>query len=95
MTTWTNTAISETTHNTHGALVETTYEITGVSGDTGGTLTATGYKKITNCHVTANVAAGMVAALQHRISSNTVILTYTNPNADHTVRITVIGKKGL
>jgi len=95
MTTWNNTDISETTHNTHGALVETTYEIVGVSGDTGGTLTAIGYKKIVNCFVTANKSDGMVAALQHRISTNTVVVTYTNPAAGHTVYITVIGKKGL
>jgi len=95
MTTWTNTAITRTTPNTHGALAEVTYEIAGISGDTGGTLTATGFKYITNVVVTANVAAGMAAALQRRISGNTVVLTYTNPTAAHTIRITVFGEKGL
>lgn len=89
MTTWDNTDATFV-ENTHGKYKERTYKVTGVSGDTGGTITVNGATKIINAFVSAYQAADMVAALQWRISSNTVVLTYTNPTAGHTVDITVI-----
>jgi len=91
MTTWDNTDISATYRNTHGKYNEITFEITGVSGDTGGTLTVNAFSKIVNAFVTASQAAAVVADLTHYIASNTVVVTYTNPSAGHTVKITVIG----
>jgi len=69
-----------------------TYEITGISGDTGGTLTVP-FKKIYNWVVNANQAAAMVAAIQSRTTGKTIVVTYTNPAAGHTVYVTVWGIK--
>lgn len=91
MTTWDNTDISKTTRNTHGKIKERIYELTGVSGDTGGTLTVTGFSKINNCAVTACTSSAVCAALTWRISTNTVVVAYTDPTAGHTVFISVWG----
>jgi len=93
MTTWTNTAISKKYRNFPGKYMEITYQITGVSGDTGGTLTASEFKSILNTSVTACTASAACAALTWRISTNTVVVTYTDPTAAHTVYITVQGLK--
>jgi hypothetical protein len=93
MTTWDNTDISKKYRNYPGKFMEITYEITGVSGDTGGTLTCSEFKKILNAIVTASTSSAAVAALTKAIVSNTVIVTYTNPAASHTVKITVFGLK--
>ena len=94
MTTWNNTDITRKTIDYPGKFMTVHYEIAGISGDTGGTLTCSQFKKIYNVSVTANQAAAMVAALQWRIAANTVVLTYTNPAAAHTVYISVKGVKG-
>ena len=93
MTTWTNTAISKKYRNFPGKFMEITYVIDGVSGDTGGTLTASEFKSIINTSVTACTASAACAALTWRISTNTVVVTYTDPIAAHTVYITVFGLK--
>jgi hypothetical protein len=76
-----------------GKTVQKTYSVTGVAGDTGGTLTCTGLKIVDNCDVTSSSAAATYNAYA-RISGNTVIVTYVDPNAAHTTRITVWGVKG-
>lgn len=93
MTTWDNGDISKKYRNFPGKFMEITYQITGVSGDTGGTLTASEFKSIINTHVTACTSSGACAALTWRISTNTVVVTYTDPTASHTVYITVFGLK--
>jgi len=68
-----------------------TYELAGVNGDTGGTLT-TPLKKIYGWTVNGHTAVGaMLAALQSRVSGRTIVVTYTDPLGDHTVRITAWG----
>lgn len=91
MTTWTNSAISKIDHNIVGAWREISYKIAGVSGDIGGTLT-TPFKRIVNCFVTACTASAVCASLTWRISTNTVVVAYTNPTAAHTVYVTVQGR---
>lgn len=88
VTTWTNAKISR--KEVHSDRQMITYYIDGISGDVGGTLT-TKMTHIENAFVSAFQAAGMVAALQWRISANTVVVTYTDPTATHEVRITVMG----
>ena len=91
MTTWNNSAITKRLPNTRGRLKETIYTIAGVAGDTGGTLT-TKFAHIEAIEVQVQVAAaGYVAGLLYHISGYTVVVAYTNPAADHTTRITVIG----
>lgn len=93
MTTWTNTAITKKYRNYPGKFMEITYQITGVSGDTGGTLTAVEFKTIINANVTASTASAAVDGLTKAIVGNTVIVVNTNPLAVHTVLITVFGLK--
>jgi len=93
MGTWTNTVATLTEREFWGKAAMLTYEIAGLNTNTGGTLT-TPLKKIYNCRVNANTAAGMVgglATLQARIEGRTVVVSYTDPGDSHTVRITVWG----
>ena len=92
MTTWTNGVATITHREFWGKAAVITYEIAGINGDTGGTLTLP-FKKIYNWVCNANVAAGMVAALLSRTAAKTIVVTYTNPAAAHTVYITVWGMK--
>jgi len=100
LTTWTNAKINAVYPNAIGKYWEITYVITGVTGDTGGTLTPKGIKKIHNVIVTAYKSDGSAAAaaLTWRLNSGTlpttVTVAYTNPAAAHTVRITVQGLRG-
>lgn len=95
MTTWTANKKHETsTSFIGGDVVQKTYKLTtGVAGDTGGTLTCTGLKSLYDCHANAQVAASGVATYA-RISGKTVIVSYANPAADHSVYITVWGIRG-
>jgi len=92
MTTWDNTDITTIDRNTHGKLKERIYTIAGISGDTGGTLTVTGFSNIKFADVHAYQATTQAPAdVDFYISSNTIVVTYTDPTAAHTVIIQVIG----
>ena len=93
MTTWTNTAISKTKTAYLGTLVLKVYKISGVSGDTGGTLTTSGIKDIYYAGVVGRHSAAL-GSTTIRTTANTVVVTYTDPTATHTVEILVIGQKG-
>lgn len=94
MTTWTgNKANERRTSYIGGNIVQKTYSITGIAGDTGGTLTCTGLKILKNAVVNVYAAAAGVAATW-RISGKTVVVAYANPAAGHTIRITVWGIRG-
>lgn len=94
MTTWTgNKANERRTNYIGGRTVQKTYSISGVSGDTGGTLTCTGLKTLDFAAATAYTAAAGIDT-QWRISGNTVVVEYLDPTDDHTIRITVWGLKG-
>ena len=88
MTTWDNGDITKKSPNTRGKFWEITYEITGISGDTGGTITVADLKKLKNAHVSASVN---LAAVSTKLSGNQVIVTYTDPTAGHVVYLTVFG----
>jgi len=92
MTTWDNGDATITHREFWGKAAVITYQITGVAGDTGGTLTLP-FKKIYNWVCNANQAAAMVAAIESRTAAKTIVVTYTNPVADHTVYITAWGMK--
>ena len=92
MTTWTANKANETSTIHLGNVVQKTYSVTGVAGNTGGTLTCTGMKILDSCFATSSSAAATYKAYS-RISTNTVIVTYVDPNAAHTTRITVWGVK--
>lgn len=95
MTTWTANKANETsTSYIGGGVVQKTYLKTGgVAGDTGGTLTCTGLKILTDCTANQQVAAAG-AATYARISGKTVIVSYVDPNAAHSIYITVWGIRG-
>lgn len=94
MTTWTADKSNEIDTQYQGNVVQKTYRVsTGVAGDTGGTLTCTGMKILDDCTAKCQLAAEGIATYA-RISTNTVIVSYINPAADHTVNITVWGIKG-
>ena len=93
MTTWTgNNANLRRTSYIGGGIIQKTYRMTGVSGDTGGTLTCKGLKLLKNYVLTVYVAAAGKAAAG-RISGNTVVVEYVDPTANHTVNVTVWGLK--
>jgi len=93
MTTWTgNNANCRRTNYIGGNIVQKTYSITGVNGDTGGTLTCQGLKLLKNYVITVYKAAAGVEATG-RLSGNTVTVAYGNPGAGHTVKVTVWGLK--
>ena len=97
MTTWNNSDISSAKKRNLSRSHAVIYTIAGVSGDTGGTLTATGFKSIDNVKVNVWVAtgpAGYNTNLTWYISGKTVVVAYDNPVDDHTVKIQVWGMKG-
>jgi hypothetical protein len=98
MTKFSNAGITRKQTVTHGKLVEQNIEIAGVAGNDGGTITINGIRKIRNWVVKAYVAAGMVAVQASRIvdttQPNTLVVTYTDPAADHKVKVTVWGVRG-
>ena len=76
--------------------LSSTYSITGVSGDTGGTLTVSHMSLIDNADVSVSVdtgPAGYDTGLLWYISGKTVVVAYTNPADGHTVRVKVWGKR--
>ena len=89
MTTWNNSDITGVDHDKAFRNRLHTFTIAGISGDTGGTLTLTFTPK--NVFVSAYTADAVAAGLTWRISGNTVVVAYTDPNANHTVKITVLG----
>lgn len=93
MTVWTANKANETSTEYIGKTVQKTYSITGVAGNTGGTLTCTGLKILDDCLVTSSSAAATFNAYA-RVSGNTVIVSHADPNAAHTTRVTVWGVKG-
>lgn len=93
MTTWTANKANETLTEYIGKTVQKTYSVTGVAGNTGGTLTCTGLKIIDDCTATSS-SAGATYNAYSRISGKTVVVSYVDPNAAHTTRITVWGVKG-
>jgi len=94
MTTWTANKANETsTSYISGGIVQKTYSVTGVAGNTGGTLTCTGLKILNDCTVSSSSAAATYVAYA-RISGKTVVVSYVDPNADHTTRVTVWGIRG-
>jgi hypothetical protein len=93
MTTWTAGKSNETSTDYIGKTVQKSYSITGVAGNTGGTLTCTGLKIIDDAAVTSSSAAATYTSYA-RISGQTVVVTYVDPNAAHTTRVTVWGVKG-
>lgn len=93
MTTWTGNKANERRTDYLGKTVQKTYSITGVAGDTGGTLTCTGLKKLYNYVLKTYTAAAGIDATG-RLSGNTIVVSYVNPAAGHTTRITVWGLKG-
>ena len=93
MTTWTGNKANERRTDFLGRTVQKTYSIAGVSGDTGGTLTCTGLKILDMAIANVYTAAAGVDA-EAILSSNTVVVAYADPTADHTVRVTVWGLKG-
>jgi hypothetical protein len=93
MTTWTGNKSNEVATDYLSGTVQKTYSITGIAGDTGGTLTCRGLKILKNAVVSVYAAATGVAET-HYISGRTVVVAYVNPAAGHTVRVTVWGKKG-
>ena len=92
MTTWTGNKANERRTDYLGKVIQKTYSITGVSGDTGGTLTCTGLKILYNYVLSTYTAAAGIDA-SGRLSGNTVVVEYVDPTADHTVRLTVWGIK--
>lgn len=94
MTTWTggNANVRRTSY-IGGDIVQKTYSITGINGDTGGTLTCTGLKILKNAVVNVYEAANGNAATWY-ISGKTVVVAYADPGAGHTVRVTVWGIRG-
>lgn len=93
MTTWTGNKANERRTSYLGKLIQKTYSIAGVSGNTGGTLTCTGLKKLVNHVTNAYTAAAGIDAANSYISGNTVVVTYVDPVAAHTIRVTVWGYK--
>jgi hypothetical protein len=97
MTTWTNAKVTSVTQPAYfGKSLMRTWTIAGVAGDTGGTLTITGFKQIDNYSVQVEVAtgpAGYDTGLTHYTAGKTVVVGYTNPADTHTVRIKVWGPK--
>ena len=92
MTTWDNSDITSIARIHHGPLKTLIYTIAGISGDTGGTLT-THMTHIKHVNVTEQeAAAAQQTDLAWYVSGKTVVVTYTNPTAAHTVSIEVIGK---
>jgi hypothetical protein len=92
MTTWNNSDITKIERIYHGPLKTYIYTITGVSGDTGGTLTTT-FDHLSMAVVTEQeAAAGQQSDLVWYISGKTVVVTYTDPTASHTVKIRVVGR---
>jgi len=98
MTTWDDGDITRKSSATHGTLSEQNIEVAGIAGDTGGTITIYGLRKIRNWVVKAYRAADLVSTIASRIvdttQPNTLVVTYVNPAAVHKVKITVWGKKG-
>ncbi len=93
MTTWDNSAVSKVYTSYPAPLLEKTFMVTGASGDTGGTLTATGIKKIVSAVVTP-IHSAALANLTWRVASNTVVVGYDDPTAAHELSVTVKGIKG-
>ena len=96
MTTWTNANGTIVCREYLGRSRSETHKITGVSGDTGGTLTLNSYKQIDNYSVQIEVAtgpAGYNTTLTHYITGKTIVVAYGDPIDDHTVRIKVWGPR--
>jgi hypothetical protein len=92
MTTWTGNKANERRKDYLGKTVQITYSMTGVSGDTGGTLTCTGLKIIDDCVVSVFKSNAGVASTAY-ISGKTIVVAYSDPTAGHTIRITAWGLK--
>ncbi len=93
MTTWDNGDITKVVNNFNGNFKERIYTITGVAGDTGGTLT-TKFDKIESISVQVQTSApaGYATNLVYCISgTSSVVVAYTNPAGNHTTRIIVSG----
>ena len=88
MTAWTNSAITKVHWDKTFKKRLLHYVIAGVSGDAGGTLTCT--QTPLNVFVSVSTASAAAAALTWCIVGKTVILTYTNPAAAHTVKISTL-----
>jgi hypothetical protein len=94
LTTWDNSDITRIVHNVKGNYKEWIYTITGISGDTGGTLTTT-FNHLEAIAVQVQIAtgpAGYATNLVYCISGATVVIAYDDPVDDHTVKITVTGR---
>jgi hypothetical protein len=79
-----------------GRSISKRYTIDGANGDTGGTLTTTGFKAIDNYSIQVEVdtgPAGYNTNLTHYISGKTIVVAYDDPTDGHTVRIQVWGPK--
>jgi hypothetical protein len=97
LTTWDNSDITRIVRNNKGNYKEWIYTVNGISGDTGGTLT-TKFNHIEFVAVQMEVDtgpagyAGGVAGLLYHIAGSTIVVAYTDPVDDHTIRITVTGR---
>lgn len=94
MTTWAAPNGTITSRQFLGRSRSETHKIVGISGDTGGTLTCNGFKKIDNYTVQVEVEtgpAGYNTALTHYITGKTIVVAYDDPVDNHTVRIKVWG----
>lgn len=94
MTTWTANNANLRRTDYLRKIVQKTYSIAAVNGDTGGTLTCTGLKQLDNVVISVSKAAAGVASIVWYISGNTVVVTHTDPAANATVRVTVWGMRG-
>ena len=93
MTTWTGNHANLRRRGFTGVGEMRTYDITGISGDTGGTLTCKGLKILDMAVVAAYTAAAGIDA-ECYISANTIVVAYANPAAGHTIRVSVWGIRG-
>jgi hypothetical protein len=94
MTTWANPNGKIVCREFLGRSRSETHRIVGISGDTGGTLTAHGFKVIDNYSVQIQIAtgpAGYNTNLTHYITGKTIVVAYDDPVDDHTVRIKLWG----
>lgn len=85
--------------NLKGRLVEEVYDFTGASGDTGGQIT-TGLKEVWYAYGMAWLTAAPytrvsdVTAMKSPTDSKVVTVQYTNPAANHTGVVHVVGRRG-